>query len=467
MPGSWENQPCDEAPYDIALRTLAEEDAALEIEVASGQGPILPTASTSTPSSSKRRFHNSMRAQTSFAKRMFSEAQDEVELPRIVAPGPSTRKNLSRTASPLPSYPEHENDTAPVDWNSIEGIGLSLESIYRDLPNADSLPATSPASTSSTSSPFYLRTTSTGWAGGRAAVHEVVALLWAWMHFALGPILAGFKRVPFRTVGQNWTVIKDRMGRIIAVRSPLLHWISGFSANTKDEILTSNPHRPSPFMQQTINEVVRFVQMCTDCERGINVRGPHWFHISGHDRQIKETPDLRAWGKLNTGPLSWLMRRNSPFFRLTNQATGIVRSFFPGIFRRYMRCIDYMRRTYGISPLYGLFWQFCINWGEDRLLVDCWPHVDAANLAIGVCVIFIFGEASLAPWDFPDSVDGPSGWFASDEVCWLVIWEANIMIELPAGVFLAYPSSLFYHFNINIEDIEVDLRRAQLVVAKK
>ncbi|KIY62979.1 hypothetical protein CYLTODRAFT_158530 [Cylindrobasidium torrendii FP15055 ss-10] len=340
-------------------------------------------------------------------------------------------------------WPGFAEQDAAIDWDAIEALGLTEESIYgKGMPHADSLPS------QGRQDEYVLRTTSTGWSGGRAAVKEVVALLWAWMHFLLGPILVRFKQVAFRAENQPWTVVKDRVGRNIAVRSPLLSWISGFTGK-KDEILTPHPLRPSPFMQQCINEVVEFVQITTACEYGRNVRGPQWYHISGHDRQIRLLPDLRAWGKKNTGPLKWLFRKESPWNRLTGFANTIVQGFFPGIWRRFMRCRDYWSIKRGVNAMYGAFWQFCINWGEDRLLVDCWPHVDAANLAIGVCVIFIFG------------------FFNSNEVCWLVIWEANIIIQLPAGVFLAYPSSLFYHFNINKEDIRADLRDARIVVGRR
>lgn len=43
-----------------------------------------------------------------------------------------------------------------------------------------------------------------------------------------------------------------------------------------------------------------------------------------------------------------------------------------------------------------------------------------------------------------------SGHFDHREKCWLVIWEAGIALELPPGVFVFYPSSLFLHFNIDL-----------------
>ena len=42
------------------------------------------------------------------------------------------------------------------------------------------------------------------------------------------------------------------------------------------------------------------------------------------------------------------------------------------------------------------------------------------------------------------------GFFNSCELSWLVIWEAGIIIEIPAGVFVMYPSSLFFHFNFDM-----------------
>lgn len=37
---------------------------------------------------------------------------------------------------------------------------------------------------------------------------------------------------------------------------------------------------------------------------------------------------------------------------------------------------------------------------------------------------------------------------------WLVIWEAGVVVELPPWVLCIYPSSLFYHFNIDIHGMK-------------
>jgi hypothetical protein len=46
-----------------------------------------------------------------------------------------------------------------------------------------------------------------------------------------------------------------------------------------------------------------------------------------------------------------------------------------------------------------------------------------------------------------------AGKFNHKERCWLVIWEAEIVIELPPGVFLFYPSAIFYHWNADLAGV--------------
>ncbi|KIJ45463.1 hypothetical protein M422DRAFT_46541 [Sphaerobolus stellatus SS14] len=37
---------------------------------------------------------------------------------------------------------------------------------------------------------------------------------------------------------------------------------------------------------------------------------------------------------------------------------------------------------------------------------------------------------------------------------WIVLWKASLVIELPPWVMFIYPSSPFFHFNIDIQDIK-------------
>lgn len=41
------------------------------------------------------------------------------------------------------------------------------------------------------------------------------------------------------------------------------------------------------------------------------------------------------------------------------------------------------------------------------------------------------------------------GRFSSKTRCWLALWELGIVVELPVGCFIFFPSALFHHWNID------------------
>ena len=78
---------------------------------------------------------------------------------------------------------------------------------------------------------------------------------------------------------------------------------------------------------------------------------------------------------------------DSPFSALMNH---IFEKEFPHLAKRYRACAEAL----GTTPLYGLFYSFCLNAArpEDGVgRVHCSPHIDWKNLAIGICVIFVYG----------------------------------------------------------------------------
>ena len=132
-----------------------------------------------------------------------------------------------------------------------------------------------------------------------------------------------------------------------------------------------------------------------------------------------------------------------------------VRNSFPEIVARYEQCHKVISDNFGgMKPMYGLFYNFCLNGARPEphkaKRVYCEPHVDWKNIAIGVCLLFVYGEY-IIPFTIHQTYLPMSGIFDHKRKAWLVIWEANIMIEIPAGVFVAYPSSLFYHFNWDVD----------------
>ncbi|KAK1219073.1 hypothetical protein PQX77_018222 [Marasmius sp. AFHP31] len=168
-------------------------------------------------------------------------------------------------------------------------------------------------------------------------------------------------------------------------------------------------------------------------------RGEHWFCIAGIDRNNKKVPAYTVWHRQNRAVIEKFFAAGQPFQVLTAYGCKILERVFPEIANRYKECNKFMREKYGLEPPFGLFWNFCLN-GMSKatkpLRVFCTPHVDYKNIALGVCMIFIYGH------------------FNHRETCWLVAWEAGVAFELPPGVFLIYPSSLFLHFNMDVKNLD-------------
>lgn len=68
----------------------------------------------------------------------------------------------------------------------------------------------------------------------------------------------------------------------------------------------------------------------------------------------------------------------------------IVELAFPGIAQRFKRSAAWHKEKYGIEPMFGLFWNFCLNGiFFDQKRVHCRPHADSKN-PIGVCVLMTY-----------------------------------------------------------------------------
>ncbi|KAG2092750.1 hypothetical protein BD769DRAFT_1395324 [Suillus cothurnatus] len=248
---------------------------------------------------------------------------------------------------------------------------------------------------------------SSGWQGKNfSAMQEGRQLTKEWMDFSILHRLKTFERIPYAGLK---TRIRDCEGRLWFVRT----------------LLGEGTQRLLPAFEQQASAFVTAVEAhrtgFTDVQMEENSRGPHWFSICGHDRNCKSgppsVPGMSPIGK------QWIN-------------CGLLVREFPLLAKRIQACADAL----GIQPLYGFFFNFCLNAARPLHHINrvhCSPHVDWKNLAIGVCVIFVYGL----------------GQFDSTERSWLVIWEAGVIIEMPAGVFVMYPSSLFFHFNVDICDV--------------
>lgn len=77
-------------------------------------------------------------------------------------------------------------------------------------------------------------------------------------------------------------------------------------------------------------------------------------------------------------------------FIVRKAASSVVKLIFPGVAQRFETSAKWHKETYNIEPLFGHFWNFCLNGlfpGQKR--IHCLPHADAKNI-VGVCLLAIY-----------------------------------------------------------------------------
>ncbi|TRM56340.1 hypothetical protein BD626DRAFT_541371 [Schizophyllum amplum] len=204
----------------------------------------------------------------------------------------------------------------------------------------------------------------------------------------IGRALQNFRRVPYADdlLAQAPTFIADQLGRVVIARSQIARW-------------------QLDLMPQFIEEASLFVQKCQqpfDLQAmQQNSRGSHWFSICGHDRNNKTIPALSKFHKDNEEAINWFFRKGSPMSRISQCASSFVEIHFPGVAQRFQKGITLIDEHYGVKAMYGLFFNFCLNVSRpgqvDR--VHCLPHADYKNLALAVCVVFVYGEQAGFPYN--------------------------------------------------------------------
>ncbi|KAF9026369.1 hypothetical protein BDZ89DRAFT_1134796 [Hymenopellis radicata] len=263
----------------------------------------------------------------------------------------------------------------------------------------------------------HLPITTTGWMGLRAGIPESWARTLRVAHRSDNEVWEFLDRLKFLPYLGRATQVLDSVRRRIIFRSKITPGMTSLAAEFGAEAAS-------------------FVKACKPPSKSDiagNKRGNHWFCIAGVDRNNKSVPSLSQWHQENAPIIQEYFGPKRVFTRANNIANDLAARLFPVIAARYLACAEYMRTNHKIEPMFGLFWNWCLNAplaGTQRVFCD--PHVDFKNLALGVCIVFVYGV------------------FNHREKAWLVIWEAGVCLELPPGVFLIYPSSLFYHFNVDI-----------------
>ncbi|KAA1467110.1 hypothetical protein DENSPDRAFT_847331 [Dentipellis sp. KUC8613] len=183
-------------------------------------------------------------------------------------------------------------------------------------------------------------------------------------------------------------------------------------------------------IEDLLRTTLRSASVRKKCQTGI--RGPHFPSIMGHYRQSAKVPSLTGWHKRHAAEVNRFLE-NPLVQRLDRHTTSLIKMVFPGVQERFERCAAWHQEAYGIKPLFGSFFNLCVNGifpGSSR--VHCLPHADSKN-PVSICALMAYVL--------------PNAKFNHKTRSWLVIWEAGVVIELPPWVILLYPSSLFYHFN--------------------
>ncbi|KAJ7651585.1 hypothetical protein DFH06DRAFT_942311, partial [Mycena polygramma] len=246
----------------------------------------------------------------------------------------------------------------------------------------------------------------------------------------LYPYICRFHPIPFRmppeVSEERATFLVDCDDRIIMFRSYRPQWLIEAADQVHEMVHTLVGRHLS---SRTLREA---------CSKG--ERGPHFPCIIGYHRQSAKKPFLTAWHQKNKADVDAFLALPITQ-RIIKWVSSVVKLVFPGVAASFEKEAAIILEMYGITPQFGLFWNFCLNAaleGQDR--IHCDPHADRKN-RIGVCGLLIH-------------ILKGAGRFNHFQRTWLVIWEAGVAIQLPPWVLALYPSALFYHFNIDIDQLE-------------
>ncbi|KAJ7172104.1 hypothetical protein C8R46DRAFT_1258041, partial [Mycena filopes] len=246
---------------------------------------------------------------------------------------------------------------------------------------------------------------------------------------ALYPWLKHFIPIPYEyvhSVANRATFVVDSTGLIFLHRSFQATWLADRIDEIEEAqaILVENDLQSPSLRKHFENEV----------------RGPHMAIIFGHQRQSSKRPYLAEWGRDHQDRVTKFMEL--PIVKdIIGWVSSIIRRVWPGLAARFEADAAWHYERYQIQPMFGLYWNFCWNATfpeQDRTHTD--PHCDYKN-QIGCCSILTYLLKSGANFNHKLRT-------------WLVLWEANIALELPPWTLTSYPSSLFYHFNLDVHRLK-------------
>ncbi|KAF8198234.1 hypothetical protein K438DRAFT_1966976 [Mycena galopus ATCC 62051] len=163
---------------------------------------------------------------------------------------------------------------------------------------------------------------------------------------ALHPYLSKFHPAEFNPRQKLATFFVDRTDQVFMFRSWCASWLEARADEVKEaiDVLVED---------EVADERVRL-------HNSDGSRGPHLPLIIGHHRQSAKTPILSHWHAANQTRVDKFLAL-SIVQNIIGWVTSVVTDVFPGVAERFLKDAAWHKERYGIEPLFGLFWNFCVN----------------------------------------------------------------------------------------------------------
>ncbi|TFK62981.1 hypothetical protein BDN72DRAFT_902767 [Pluteus cervinus] len=260
--------------------------------------------------------------------------------------------------------------------------------------------------------------TKTGWFGKQPEKKSREALCKAYHDGTIYEHLRGFQRVDADNLKAP-AVLADANDVIFCVRTEQRIWLQKYAGPALLEATKL-------LLEDTGYENVKLPR----------TRGSHDPVIIGRQRQYTKDIECVKFHRDNEAVVDKFIK-DEALKGICKWLGEELWRYYPGVARRFDNNIKWYKENKGIDPEFPPFFTYCHNepkrGGPKR--VQCLPHVDSKNI-VGVCVVLVY--------------EMPGYHFDHKKCSWLVLWDAGIMLELPPWTAVIYPSSLFYHFNIDM-----------------
>ncbi|KAJ7120520.1 hypothetical protein C8R43DRAFT_1136896 [Mycena crocata] len=245
---------------------------------------------------------------------------------------------------------------------------------------------------------------------------------------ALYPLLKKFFRIPYSIYSnpsaERCTFVQDQNGLVFLFRSYRAMWLADMidDLEAAQAILLDNDLKDG--------------QLQRECATG-GVIVTIYLPVAN---DVLQKPYLTLWHRDHEKRVELFLEQ--PIIkRIISWVSSIVKIVWPGLAARFEEEAAWHWENHGIKPLFGYFWNYCYNAAfPNQRRIHTGPHVDWKN-QVGVCLILTYVLKSGLK--FNHKVRG-----------WIVLWEAGIAIELPPWTLTGYPSSLFFHFNIDMHKLQ-------------